>query len=540
MEPETQKIIAEQMKIIPSDVRAAIIAPDYQNKIREIADKHNLPIEEAAKLEMETTLVMIGLEPLADYPVNLEKELGLSEIQANEITLDVGEAIFRPVESSLEAMNEPEPEETPAQNIKINKDYDQHETVSSKLTPEEMAETDSVLSILKKRQLEEQTAREQAEAEAKRLASLEAQSRTEMEIIRRLDVTHAAREQAEAEAKKQADLENKLKAETLIIQKQQEERRIAKEKAEADAKLQAELETKAKVDLEVIKKMQNEASLARQQAEAEMRKQGEMEARTKAEVETIKRKLEADRLVQEKLAAQKRAEEEVKLKAKLEEEEKARQEDLLKKQAELEAKAKLQLEEMKRRQEEEEKLIKERAAVEMQQQVEEETKKKSNIEQAQSPTSVPPPTPPEEVFTKGTYEDFDDPEEEVTMFTNSNEPTLNRDQILKEIENPSLINEGSNVMRFSPKSEPVKTAPLKSEPLNLPQKNTPEIKPITVGKSKIPNRDNESAADLLRTRMNDTTMVSQQVIDVEPDKEPSTPKVTTSVSGVDPYREVLE
>ncbi len=112
MDEETQKIIEEQMKILPTDVKAAIISVDYKNKLQEITERQKLMIDQAGKLEMETTLVMIGLEPLADYIANIGRELELSESRAKEIAMDVSEHIFKPIRESLQKMNDnPEIEE---------------------------------------------------------------------------------------------------------------------------------------------------------------------------------------------------------------------------------------------------------------------------------------------------------------------------------------------------------------------------------------------------------------------------------------------
>jgi hypothetical protein len=106
MDEETQKIIAEQMKSLPADVKAAIISVDYQTKLQEITRRQKLLIDQAGKLEMETTLVMIGLEPLTDFTANIQREMGLTTIRAQEVAMDVSENIFKPIRDSLQTMNE--------------------------------------------------------------------------------------------------------------------------------------------------------------------------------------------------------------------------------------------------------------------------------------------------------------------------------------------------------------------------------------------------------------------------------------------------
>lgn len=106
MDEETQKIIADQMKQLPKDVVEAIVSVDYKTKLQEITKRQRLLIDQAAKLETETTLVMIGLEPLADYVGNLQRELSIPIMRAKEISQDVSDSIFKPIRDSLKVMNE--------------------------------------------------------------------------------------------------------------------------------------------------------------------------------------------------------------------------------------------------------------------------------------------------------------------------------------------------------------------------------------------------------------------------------------------------
>jgi hypothetical protein len=105
MDSETEKIIAEQMKNIPEDVALAIISVEYQNKLKDIIKRQKLLIDQAGKLEFETTLVMIGLEPINDYTANIQRELALTTMRAKEIAMDVSENIFKPVRASLHSMD---------------------------------------------------------------------------------------------------------------------------------------------------------------------------------------------------------------------------------------------------------------------------------------------------------------------------------------------------------------------------------------------------------------------------------------------------
>lgn len=121
MDEETQKIIAEQMKALPKDVVEAIVSVDYKTKLQEITKRQRLLIDQAGKLEMEVTLIMIGLEPLADFIPNIQRELEVNALRAKDIAVDVSENIFKPIRDSLQKMNaEVEEEEKPAKLTNSN------------------------------------------------------------------------------------------------------------------------------------------------------------------------------------------------------------------------------------------------------------------------------------------------------------------------------------------------------------------------------------------------------------------------------------
>jgi hypothetical protein len=128
MDEKTQKLIADQMKILPKDVMQAIVSVDYKSKLREITSRQKLFIDQGGKLEMETTLVMIGLEPLSDYITNLQKELGVTYTKAKEVAMDVSENIFKPIRDSLRVMDESLKNPTPKTEEPVTKFTNSNET----------------------------------------------------------------------------------------------------------------------------------------------------------------------------------------------------------------------------------------------------------------------------------------------------------------------------------------------------------------------------------------------------------------------------
>jgi len=129
MDSDIEKIITEQMKKLPEDVVAAIISVDYKNKLQDVVKRQKLLIDQIGKLEMETTLVMLGLEPVADFTANLQRELNVTLLRAKEIALDISENIFKPIKDSLKKINEQVEEEDRESAIMA-----EQEKMSSQLT----------------------------------------------------------------------------------------------------------------------------------------------------------------------------------------------------------------------------------------------------------------------------------------------------------------------------------------------------------------------------------------------------------------------
>ena len=106
MDKETNDIIAKQMAILPKDVKDAIASVNYQNALRDITKRNGLLIDQAGKLETETTLVLLGLELLKDFVDNLTTNLGISRDKAILIAHDADVLIFKNIRDSLRKIND--------------------------------------------------------------------------------------------------------------------------------------------------------------------------------------------------------------------------------------------------------------------------------------------------------------------------------------------------------------------------------------------------------------------------------------------------
>ena len=92
-------------KIIPEDIRVVILSADTKQKLAGLASKYNLRGVQEGNLEIETNLVLLGLEHPSKFIGNIAKALNLPEEKARAIAEDINTEIFRPVRESLKKIH---------------------------------------------------------------------------------------------------------------------------------------------------------------------------------------------------------------------------------------------------------------------------------------------------------------------------------------------------------------------------------------------------------------------------------------------------
>jgi hypothetical protein len=98
--------LKKQFDALPPEVQKAISGVDLPTKLQEIVKNNKLMIDQAGGLEVETILVLFGLEPLENYTKNLINNVGLTSIQASVVAHDVNESIFKGVRDILKQIND--------------------------------------------------------------------------------------------------------------------------------------------------------------------------------------------------------------------------------------------------------------------------------------------------------------------------------------------------------------------------------------------------------------------------------------------------
>ena len=106
MDEKLKQNLKKQFDSLPVELQKAITSADISSKLQEIVKNNKLMIDQAGNVEMETRLVLLGLQPLENYVENLEKRVGLSSAQASTIAHDVNEKIFKNIREILRNIND--------------------------------------------------------------------------------------------------------------------------------------------------------------------------------------------------------------------------------------------------------------------------------------------------------------------------------------------------------------------------------------------------------------------------------------------------
>ena len=99
--------------LLPEQLQKVIMGNDYEQTLLAVAKAHKLTFDELGTLELETTMVLLGMTQPADYRDELQGELKKNDDEIDPLVKDVNEKVFGPVRAALERIyaNQKEPED---------------------------------------------------------------------------------------------------------------------------------------------------------------------------------------------------------------------------------------------------------------------------------------------------------------------------------------------------------------------------------------------------------------------------------------------
>lgn len=86
----------------PEQIRDAIAKSDWQAKLRGIASKYHLRIDQGSILENETLAILDGSQSIEEYTVHLATLLKLNEADLRAMAADLEREIFSPIQKALQ------------------------------------------------------------------------------------------------------------------------------------------------------------------------------------------------------------------------------------------------------------------------------------------------------------------------------------------------------------------------------------------------------------------------------------------------------
>lgn len=95
----------DKFSALPEDVKEAISSVNSAEKIRQVASKHKLHIDQVGELGTQTGLVMLGVLPPRDFVKAIVDKLQVTPEVARAIAADINTEIFNQIRESLKKIH---------------------------------------------------------------------------------------------------------------------------------------------------------------------------------------------------------------------------------------------------------------------------------------------------------------------------------------------------------------------------------------------------------------------------------------------------
>jgi len=102
MVSEQEQIIQDRFSELPEAVQNAVTDASVEEKLRALAEKYKLHLDQWVLLENEIMLTLLGLEDPEDMAKNVAKEVNIAEELAQEIVNDIAVQVFKPIREQMQ------------------------------------------------------------------------------------------------------------------------------------------------------------------------------------------------------------------------------------------------------------------------------------------------------------------------------------------------------------------------------------------------------------------------------------------------------
>ena len=101
MTEKLQQTIKEEVDKLAKELRDAISSFDWVKITEDIGKESKLNETEIEDLQLETLLALIGVTTLKSYAVNIENQVEITKVDAEKISREAKDKIFRPIYKTL-------------------------------------------------------------------------------------------------------------------------------------------------------------------------------------------------------------------------------------------------------------------------------------------------------------------------------------------------------------------------------------------------------------------------------------------------------
>ncbi len=136
----TPEQIKQRFEALPKDIKEAISSVDTTSTIVDIGEKYKLHIDQIGELVDETGLIMLGFSKSNQFVSNIEKRLGISRNEANDLVREINDKILIKIRESMrESVDKKEGEDIQKENLEV-KTEDREKILREIEYPEEIKE----------------------------------------------------------------------------------------------------------------------------------------------------------------------------------------------------------------------------------------------------------------------------------------------------------------------------------------------------------------------------------------------------------------
>ena len=101
MTDKLKQIIKEEVAKLPKETQDAINAFDWASVVENIGKKYLLDESEINDLQVETLLILVGLEDGSYFAQNIENNVITTKDESEKIAEEVGQKVFTPIYNSV-------------------------------------------------------------------------------------------------------------------------------------------------------------------------------------------------------------------------------------------------------------------------------------------------------------------------------------------------------------------------------------------------------------------------------------------------------